>query len=105
MESTIELKTAHLIVPPEMVETVFGEEPVAFIAFKEETRSLLISPKSNSWFSKLHGSSEVLLKSKDLAGTKSIVIREILIDHEIDQTNRHLDVLINAEKRFLKIDF
>lgn len=105
MDYQVELKSAHLIVPAEIAKEVFGDEQTAYVAYKEESSTLLLSPKSNSWFSKLHKSSEILLKSKDMLGTKSVSIGELLIDHELDQSNRNLSYVINHEKRFLKINF
>lgn len=105
MEYRVELKSAHLIVPPEITKTIFGDEQAVYVAYKEDSKAFLISPKSNSWFSKLHKSSEVLLKSKDMAGTKSISIREFLIDHELDTSNKTLSCTVNTEKQFLKINF
>lgn len=101
----LELKSAHLIVPAEIATEIFGTEPTVYASFKEENNSLLVSPKSNSWFSKLHKSSEIILKTKDMVGTKSISIGELLIDHELDQSNRKLSCEINAKKNFLKINF
>lgn len=105
MECKVELKSSHVIVAAEIAAKVFGDDQTVYTSFKEDSKTLLVSPKSNSWFSKLHKSAETILKSKDLAGTKSISIGELLIDHELDQSNKELSCEINAQKKFLKIHF
>jgi len=104
MKQEVELRASHLIIPPALANDIFNECTNVYVAFKEETGALLLSPKTNTWFSKIHQSMEFILKSKDLKGTKSVAIREILIDHELDDSDRVLSCTINEEQHFLKIE-
>lgn len=101
----IELRASHIIIDPELANELFGTTFSAFIAYKKDNRTLLISPNSNDWFVKLHGASESLLKEKDIQGTRSLGIRQILIDHELDDTDRSLVCQLNQKQNFLKIEF
>lgn len=99
----VQLKASHIIIPPEISENLFKESDSIFIAFKNEVNAILISPLTNAWFKQLHKAEQKLLKSKDLKGTKSIAIREMLLDHELSDENRILSFQINSDKKFLKI--
>lgn len=104
MKYQVELRSSHLILPPIIGNRLLNGYSSVYVAFKKDLNALLISPTTNSWFPKLHESLEFILKSKDLQGTKSIAIREILIDNDIDDRNKTLDCTLNVEKSFLKID-
>lgn len=93
-----------MIIPPDLAKQVLEGSEHVYVAYKEEIHTLLVSPKENAWFQKLHGAMEFILKSKDLVGTKSIAIREILMDNELDETDKSLTCTVNHEQRFLKIE-
>jgi len=104
MKHEIQLKSSHLIIPAEIANQVFVNCSSVYVAYKEDLNAILVSPKSNDWFPKLHSSLEFIVKSKDLQGTKSIAIREILIDHDVDDLDKTLNCSINQERNFLKIE-
>ena len=104
MTYVVELKSSHLILPPELATQVLPESHSVYVAYKEQMNTILVSPKENAWFPKLHQSQELMLKSKDLKGTKSIPIREILIDHDIDDLDKKLTCTVNSDQNFIKIN-
>jgi len=104
MKHEVQLKSSHLIIPAEIANQVLVNSSSVYVAYKEDLNAILVSPKSNDWFPKLHSSLEFIVKSKDLQGTKSIAIREILIDHNVDDSDKTLPCLINQERIFLKIE-
>ncbi|MEQ8553103.1 MAG: hypothetical protein RIC06_24470 [Cyclobacteriaceae bacterium] len=103
MPGEIRLKSSHLIISPDIVKEILNGISSVYVSYKEDQELLLLSPKENDWFPKLHKSIEFLLKDKDLLGTKSVAIREILIDHDINASDRELQYAINEERRFVKI--
>ncbi|MEP0985097.1 hypothetical protein [Ekhidna sp.] len=104
MNCQLELRTSHLIIPPNLVEELLDEYATVYVSYKKDLGAILVSPKSNSWFPKLHESLELMVKNKDLHGTKSVSIREVLIDHDIDSSDKMFSATINKEKRILKIE-
>ena len=104
MKYEVGLKSSHLIIPAEISSQVLEGCSSVYVTYKEELKSILVSSKENAWFPKMHKSLEFIVKSKDLLGTKSVAIREILIDHDIDDTDRVLQCSINKERNFLKIE-
>ncbi|MEL6557421.1 MAG: hypothetical protein AAFQ94_04510 [Bacteroidota bacterium] len=105
MRYEVELRSSHLLLSPILSNLMMKDSNSVYVAYKEENQTLLVSPKENSWFPKLHQSQEFMLKSKDLKGTKSISIREILIDHDLNDLDRKLTCTVHDEKKFMKIDF
>lgn len=104
MPENISLRSCHIIVPGSLVERIFQGSESAFVSYNVDQNKILVSPTSNSWFPKLHQSKEYLIKDKDIHGTKSIGIRELLIDEELQEDDRELSFEVNLEKRFLKLN-
>lgn len=103
MKSEIQLKASHLIIPPDLANQVLAGYTSAYVAYQSEAQTVLLSSRENTWFPKMHESMELMLKSRDMTGTKSISIREILIDHELDAFDKMLSYTVNEERKFIKI--
>ena len=103
MPEGISLRSSHLVINHQLAERLFEQANKVYVSYKPELNLLLVSPDTNNWFERLHKSTACLLKDKDLKGTKSVAIRELIIDHELEDTERALDFEINEEKRFIKI--
>lgn len=99
----LQLNSAHLLLAPPLATPLFGQDQRVFVSYKETQKVLLVSSSSNSWFPKLHQASTQILKIKDLKGTRSLAINDLLIDHDIDPQNRVLAYEANQEKKFIKI--
>ena len=104
MKCDIKIKASHLIIPAELAKRILQQTNNVYVCYKEDQDILMVSPEENTWFPKLHSSQIFMVKSKDLAGTKSIAIREVIIDHEIDDCDRNLPCIANDEKKFLRIE-
>lgn len=92
-----------MVITPELAQKLFKHEHKVFVSYKDDQRQILISSSTNSWFAKLHQFKECLLKDKDMQGTKSISIRDMIIDHDISDKTRQLSFQVNLEKKFLKV--
>jgi len=105
MLSEIQLKSSHIIIPPNLAILFFGEDHSVYVSFQETKGVALVSTSANRWFPKLHESKLYLLKNKDMMGTKSISIRELILDHDLKENDRLLPTETNLEKKFIKIQF
>jgi len=103
MHKSIRLKSSHVIIDSGIANKLFHQNPSVFISYNEHQQSLLVSPKTNEWFPKLHKTKEYILKEKDMYGTKSISIRDLLLDHNLDEYDRSLNFELSPQKNFLKI--
>ena len=100
----VQLRASHLVIKPDLASRVFKDSSTVFVSYNEVSKALLISPNTNNWFVKLHGAEECLLKEKDLKGTRSIGIRQIIIDNDLDEVDRLLGCTLNEKQNFLKIE-
>lgn len=93
---TILLKNGHLILPVHLVETVLeGELQINWVYYPER-RSLLFAGKSRHFFEKMHKTMWQTLKNKNVVGDKAFFIRGILIDNNLDDTDRELSYEIKT---------
>ena len=57
----------------------------------------------SQWFVKVHEPTQFLLKSRNLKGDRTLAIREILIDNDLDTTDRILQYEIVERTNLIKI--
>ena len=103
MLEKIWLRSSHLVFDPALSHPLFDSSSTVFITYKNELNALLVSPNYNTWFHKLHDAKECLLKEKDSKGTKSVAIREFILDYDLEENDRLLRYELNEQKKFLKI--
>ncbi|TDB60381.1 hypothetical protein [Arundinibacter roseus] len=86
----MELKNGHIIIPVSLVEQVLqGEEQINLVYYPERSQ-LLFAGKSKTFFEKLHATKWMRLKSKNAQGDKALFVREILLDYDLDDSDRPL---------------
>ncbi|MFN8357287.1 MAG: hypothetical protein U0Y10_22715 [Spirosomataceae bacterium] len=86
----MKLQNGHIIIPSAIVQEVLNSENQINYVYYPERRQLLLAAKSKHFFEQLHATQWTILKDKNLQGDKSWFVREILIDHELDDTDRTL---------------
>ncbi|AWW28931.1 hypothetical protein DN752_01615 [Echinicola strongylocentroti] len=100
----VSLKSSHIYIESDMVETVFCDENYAYAVYKIESSLLLLTPVSNQWFARMHKNpTPFLLKNRNLKGDKTLPIREILIDNNLDTTDRDLAFELIKKTSLLKV--
>ncbi len=97
------LKSAHIYLQSDLVNTIFENIRYAYVTYLKDQQRLLITPVSSQWFVKMHKPTQFLLKSRNLKGDKTIAIREILIDHDIDIADRELTFETIEKTNLIKI--
>ncbi|WP_375448046.1 hypothetical protein [uncultured Fibrella sp.] len=86
----IRLKNSYLLVEVAVAGVAFGSDLQVSVVYYPDRQTLLVAGKSKGFFEKLHKTSWLLLKDRNLLGDKSVNIRELLIDNDIDDTDRDL---------------
>ncbi len=90
MSYEILLRSSHVYLPNELVEDYFGTIHYAYVIYLPETRKMLITPVNSRWFANLYSPTQFLLKSRNLKGDRTLAIREILIDNDLNMEDRNL---------------
>jgi len=97
------LKSSHIYLENELVESIFENIHYAYIKYLPDQKRLLITPVSSQWFVKMYEPTQFLLKSRNLKGDRTLAIREILIDNDIDTSDRDLDFEIIEKTKLIKL--
>lgn len=101
--SSISLKSSHIYLEQEIVTPIFGEIHYAYVTFVKEKNNLLITPVNSQWFVKMYEPTQFLLKERNLKGDRTLAIREILIDNDLDMTDRDLEFNIIKKTNLIKV--
>jgi len=103
MSAKISLKTSHIYLDNELIEPIFGEIHYAYVTYVAEQRKILITPVSSQWFVKMYKPTQFLLKSRNLKGDKTLAIREILLDNDLNTADRDLKYEIIEKTSLIKV--
>ncbi|AUD05519.1 hypothetical protein [Spirosoma pollinicola] len=88
--SAVRLKNSYLLIEASVASVAFGDDFQVSVVYYTERQTLLVAGKSKAFFEKLHKTGWLLLKDRNLLGDKSVNIRELLIDNDLDDTDRDL---------------
>ena len=86
----MKLQNGHIIIPAEIVTMVLENEIQISWVYYPDRKTLLMAGKSKTFFEKMHKTEWQTLKDKNREGDKSFFVRAILIDHDLDETDRDL---------------
>ena len=101
--SSIQLKSQHLLISGDIAADVFGDAAQVNTVYYPQMKALLLAPPDDEIFPKVHQVQMQMLKSRNLKGDKSIALQEILIDHDIDETDRELEFVYQPGMGMLKV--
>lgn len=101
--SHVYLEASHICIKKNVAEKIFGEEPVVLSVFYAKENTLMAAPASEELFKKLHKASQQMLKMKNAAGDRSIYVKELLLDNDIDESNRDLEFIAEEALHILKV--
>lgn len=88
--SSIRLQTSHLLISGKLAKDLFKDCTNVNLVYYPDRQTLMLAPPHNMPFKQLHKANQHLLKDRNLQGDKSIALHEILIDHQIDPSDREL---------------
>ena len=86
----MKLQNGHIIIPVDVFSQILeGEEQVNLVYYPERNQ-LLLAGKSKTFFEKMHKTKWQRLKEKNAQGDQALFVREILLDYDLDDTDRVL---------------
>lgn len=98
-------KNAHIILNKELVAELFASESYVQVIYYESNKTLMIARDSDDMFRSFHKAKRELLKDKNMHGDKSVNIREMVIDYELDETERSLSCFPDKSMHVLNVYF
>ena len=84
------LQSSHLLINHDLASEIFGKDFNVNLVYYPDRRTLMIAAKSDELFKTLHKAKPHLLKDRNAKGDKTIALHEILIDHQVNDTDRNL---------------
>jgi hypothetical protein len=87
----VRLKSSHLIINHKVASEAFGRDLNIYVVYYPDRRTLMIAPVSDEIFKNLHKAAQHMLKNRNLKGDKTIALHEILIDNQVNETDRDLE--------------
>jgi hypothetical protein len=99
----IKLSTQHLWIAAEIAESAFGSAPQVYVIYYPAQRALLLAPMDDELFPTIHKAGLQMLKTRNLKGDKTISLQEIIIDNDIDDTERDLAFMHQPGVRLLHV--
>lgn len=103
MTGDIFLKSSHIYLDKKIVECIFDKIHYAYVVYSKNQDKILITPVSSVWFAKMFQPSQFLLKQRNLKGDMTLAIREILIDNDLDMTDRNLTYEVIEKTNLIKV--
>lgn len=86
----MKLQNGHIIIDAQLSEQILeGQIQINWVFYPERSQ-LLFAAKSKTFFEKMHQTQWKTLKHKNAQGDMSFYVREILIDFELDDSDRTL---------------
>lgn len=98
------LKKQHLWLSGEIAAQVFQKERQIYIVYYDTPGTLLLAPMSDTVFKQLHKCALVLLKDRNLKGDKALSLQEIIIDNDLDDTDRSLSYKNESGLNILQVN-
>lgn len=99
----IRLANRHLVIDADTAATLFPEATHVNAVFYPNGRSLLMADARDELFKGLHKTAMQMLKDRNLRGDKSVSLEEMLIDHDIDDSDRMLEHRVDAAMGILTV--
>ncbi len=89
-EDEVGLHEGHLVIGARVARKVFGNALTALLAYYPQRHTLLLARVSDEAFKSMHKAEQGLLKVRNARGDLALSIQAILVDHQIDETDRLL---------------
>lgn len=89
-QAAVSLRRQHLLLSAAIAEQAFGPDRQVYTVYYPNLKMLLLAPMSDELFKQAHDCSLIMLKDRNLNGDKSISLQEIIIDHDLDGSDRAL---------------
>ena len=103
--SKVKLKTHHLLIDGDLAVAAFGNVSQIYAVYYPLKNSLLLAPKDDEFFPKIHKAGLLMLKSRNLKEDKTVSMYEIIIDNDLDATDRDLEFQFTEGIKLVNVKF
>ena len=101
--SDVYLEAAHICIRKSIAEKIFGTDAVVLTVFYAKDNTFMAAPAGEELFKTIHKASQQMLKMKNTFGDRSISVMELLLDNDIDETDRNLEFITEEALHIVKV--
>lgn len=101
----ITLTNRHIVIGQQIVDILFADAVQVCWVYYAAKHTMLVASNNDELFKSLHKTSTSILKFKNSTGDRSISVEELLLDNDLDQTDRILDYTVDEKMNILSIHF
>lgn len=87
----VRLQGEHLWLAAEVADAAFSDERQVYAVYYPNLKTLLLAPISDSMFKQAHEVSMLFVKIRNQQGDRTISMQEIILDHDLDRSDRDLE--------------
>jgi hypothetical protein len=103
MKMGVKLRTQHLWISGDLVAATLGDTPQVYTVYYPKQHALLLAPMDDDIFPTIHKGGLQMLKNRNLEGDRTISLQEIIIENDLDDTDRELVFIHQPGMRMLHI--
>lgn len=87
----VRLQGEHLWLAAEVADGAFGNERQVYAVYYPNLKTLLLAPMSDLTFKQAHEVAMLFVKIRNQQGDRTISMQEIILDHDLDRSDRDLE--------------
>ena len=103
-ENPVGLRSSHIILHIDIVKSVFKEDKTVYMVYYPERKTLMVAPYFNELFRTMHKAKQYLMKEVANNKENAIPLHGILLDNEIDSSNRLLKYQADEVMNILTVE-
>jgi hypothetical protein len=97
------IANGHLIVPVHIANNLFADAAQVNWVYYPQKGNMLIASQYDELFKSLHKTNMSMLKYKNADGDRSISIQELILDNELDKSDRPLPFVADEKMKILTV--
>ncbi|MBL7757908.1 MAG: hypothetical protein JNL59_10945 [Chitinophagaceae bacterium] len=101
----VRLSNGHLVVDQSTITGLFGETTRLLCVYYPNRNTLLLAGSDDELFKSIHKTTTALLKLRNEKGDRSISVLELILDYDLDDTNRQLEFEADTRMKVLNVYF
>jgi hypothetical protein len=103
--ASIKLVNGHLVLEKSIADALFSDAAHVSAVYYPDRKALLMASAKDELFRSLHKTGSYLLKEKNVHGDKAVSLEAIIIDNEIDRSDREPPYEADEVMKILSIYF
>lgn len=89
--ASVRLQGDHLWLAAEVADSAFGNERQVYAVYYPNLKTLLLAPMSDTMFKQAHEVAMLFVKIRNQQGDRTISMQEIILDHDLDRSDKDLE--------------